>query len=262
MPYAAGLWYEEHGPEDAPPLVLSAGLGGSGRYWAPNLPELARYFRVVTYDHRGTGRSDRALPETVTVDQMADDLLAVIDGIGADSAAVMGHAAGGVASLALSLKAPERIAFQLLVNTWSKPDPHFARCFDARLALLRDSGPRAYLAAQPIFLYPATWISEHHEELESELPGQIEEFAGAETYEKRIAALRAFDVDDRLGEVAVPTIAIAAADDMLVPSTCSERLADGIEGAELAMMRWGGHACNVTASDVFNQLVLEIALGD
>lgn len=257
-----GLFYEEHGPSDGPPLILSAGLGGSGHYWSPNLPALAEYYRVVTYDHRGTGRSDRALPDTVTVEQMGDDLLEVIGALGVDSAAVMGHAAGGVASLAASLKAPDRIAFQALVNAWSRPDPHFARCFDARLALLRHSGPRAYLAAQPIFLFPATWISEHSAELDAELETQLEHFAGAETYEKRIAALCGFDVDARLGEVAVPTIVIAAADDMLVPSTCSERLAEGIPGAELAMMGWGGHGCNVTAADSFNQLFLEITLGD
>lgn len=262
MPFADGLWYQEQGALDGPPLVLSAGLGGSGHYWAPNLAALGDHFRVVTYDHRGTGRSDRALPATVTVDQMADDLLAIIDALGVESAALIGHAAGGAAALALSLRAPERIAFQILVNAWAAPDPHFGRCFDARLALLRQCGPRAYLAAQPIFLYPATWVSEHHDTLEAELIGQLEQFAGVETYEKRIAALRAFDVADRLGEVAVPTVALAAADDMLVPSTCSERLADSIPGAELAVMRWGGHGCNVTAAQTFNQLVLEIALGD
>eukprot|EP01035_Chromulina_nebulosa_P029652 gene29652-39323_t len=64
----------------------------------------------------------------------------------------------------------------------------------------------------------------------------------------RIAALRAFDVDARLASVAVPTLVIGAADDMLVPVTCSQRLAEGIPGAALATMAWGGHACNVTSA--------------
>jgi aminoacrylate hydrolase len=262
MPYASGLWFEEHGRADGPPLVLSAGLGGSGRYWEPNLPALGRYFRVVTYDHRGTGRSERALPEQVTVGQLADDLLAVVDALGVETVAVMGHAAGGAAALALSLKAPERIAFQLLVNAFARPDPHFIRCFDARLALLRNSGPRAYLAAQPLFLFPASWISAHSEQLDRELVGQLEQFAGADVYEKRIAALLGFDIEAELGDINVPTVALAAADDMLVPSTCSERLAEAIPGAELVTMRWGGHACNVSAADEYNDLVLEIMLGE
>ena len=62
MPELAGLFYEEHGPPDGPPLLLSPGLGGSGAYWAPNLAALAERHREILYDHRGTGRSDRALP--------------------------------------------------------------------------------------------------------------------------------------------------------------------------------------------------------
>jgi aminoacrylate hydrolase len=250
-----GLHWEEHGA--GPPLILSAGLGGSGSYWLPNLPALAEHHRVILYDHRGTGRSDRALPEVVTVEQMGDDILALIDGLGLERAAVMGHAAGGVAGLALALKSPERIDRLVVVNGWTSPDPHFLRCFDARLALLRNSGAEAYLRAQPIFLFPANWISQHSAELDAELPQQLANFAGAVTYEKRIAALAAFDIADRLAEIRTPTLALAAADDMLVPSNRSRQLAEGIGGARLATMDWGGHACNVTDPATFNRTVLD-----
>ncbi|RYE03484.1 MAG: pyrimidine utilization protein D [Sphingomonadales bacterium] len=250
-----GLYHESHGA--GPPLILSAGLGGSGNYWLPNLPALAANHRVILYDHRGTGRSDRALPETVTVEQMGDDILALIDGLGLEKATVIGHAAGAVAGLAAVLKSPERIDRLVLVNGWSRPDPHFARCFDARLALLRNSGPRAYLEAQPIFLFPANWLSEHHAQIAAETEQHLAHFAGAEAYEKRIAALRAFDVDARLHEISAPVLALAAEDDMLVPSNCSRRLAEGIRGAELAMMAWGGHGCNITDPGSFERHVLE-----
>lgn len=250
-----GLYWESHG--DGPPLILSAGLGGSGNYWLPNLPALAAGHRVILYDHRGTGRSDRALPDVVTVEQMGGDILALIDGLGLEKATIVGHAAGGVAGLAAALAAPGRVDRLVLVNAWSKPDPHFARCFDARLALLRNSGPRAYLEAQPIFLFPANWISEHHEQLVAETEVHLAHFAGAEAYEKRIAALRAFDVDARLSQISAPTLALAAADDMLVPSNCSARLAEGIKGARHSVMDWGGHGCNVTDPKGFNARVLD-----
>lgn len=250
-----GLYWESHG--SGPPLILSAGLGGSGNYWLPNVPALAAEHRVILYDHRGTGRSDRALPVTVTVEQMGDDILALIDGLGLERATIVGHAAGAVAGLAAALKEPEKIDRLVLVNGWSAPDPHFARCFDARLALLRNSGPRAYVEAQPIFLFPANWISGHHEQLDAGTEQHLAHFAGAEAYEKRIAALRAFDVDAKLSQISARTLALAAEDDMLVPSNCSRRLAAGIKGAELAMMAWGGHGCNVTDPDGFNARVLD-----
>lgn len=262
MPLASGLYYELHGPADAPPLILSAGLGGSGNYWLPNLPALAAHYRVILYDHRGTGRSDRALPEIVTVEQMGEDLLALIDALEIARAHVMGHAAGGVAGLALALAHPDRVDRLVVVNGWAKADPHFLRCFDARLALLRDSGAEAYLRAQPIFLFPANWISEHHAELEAELPHQLAHFAGTQAYEKRIAALARFDIADRLGEIATPTLVIATRDDMLVPSRAGEALAAGLPHAGLGMLDFGGHAVNVTHAAPFEGLVLDWLAGE
>lgn len=261
MPTANGLWYDRYGPAGAPPLILSAGLGGVGFYWTPNIPALAERHDVVVYDHRGTGRSDRALPATVGVDDLADDLLALMDGIGLAKASIVGHAAGAIAGLALALKAPDRLDRLVSVNGWSKLDPHFARCFDVRTRILRDSGAEAYLKAQPLFLYPATWISQNAARLAAEEELMLAHFPGAETFEKRIAALRAFDIDARLGEIAAPVLALASKDDMLVPWPCSKRLAAGITGGVLATMDWGGHACNVTDPPGFEALVLDFLRG-
>ena len=252
----AGLHYENHGDPDGEPLLLSAGLGGSGSYWAPNLAALGERYRVILYDHRGTGRSDRALPDPVTVETMADDMIALMDGLGIDNAHVMGHAAGGIAGLSLALRAPYRLRKLIIVNGWAKADPQFLRCFETRLALLRNSGPLAYIHAQPIFLYPAEWISENSVRLDAEEAGHLDHFPGIEAMEKRIAALSSFDIEDRLGDIAVPTLAIAAMDDMLVPWTCSVRLSEGIAGATLVTMPWGAHSCNVTVPDIFNRNVL------
>lgn len=257
MPRAAGLWYEWHGREDGEVLILSPGLGGSARYWKPNLAALSEEYRVLAYDHRGTGRSDRALPRNVTVEDMADDVLALMDGLGIGRAHFLGHAAGAAIGLALALRDPDRLASLAAVNGWSRLDPHSARCFEARMALLRDSGPRAYLRAQPLFLFPAVWISEHATELDRELEGQLAQFPGAEMMEARIAALQAFHIHDRLDEIETPILAVAAKDDMLVPWTCSPAYADRLANGSVALMDWGGHACNVTDPATFNHLVLE-----
>ena len=260
MPEAAGLYYEIHGREDRDPLILSSGLGGSADYWKSNLRALEQHFRVIVYDHRGTGRSDRTLPDTVTVDDLADDIAILLDALGIARANVMGHAAGGVAGLALALRQPQRLRKLVVVNAWASPDPHFLRCFAMRLALLRDSGAEAYLRAQPIFLYPAPWISEHSAALDRELPHQLAAFPGRETMEKRIAALAAFDVTSDLERLSVPLLVLAAKDDMLVPYTASEAF-EAAPYAATAWMGWGGHACNVTDPGTFNLLVLDYLKG-
>lgn len=261
MPVAAGLYYEFHGPVDAPVVILSPGLGGSAGYWTPNLAALSAHYRVLLYDHRGTARSERSLPETVTIDAMADDLLALMDALGIARAHLIGHAAGGIIGLVMALKAPARLNKLIVVNGWVAPDPHFARCFDVRLTLLRHAGPAAYVRAQPIFLYPADWISANSAALDAEEPLHLSHFPPPENIERRVAALKAFDIGNRLGDIDVPMLAIVAADDMLVPASCSDPIERGITGARRVTMAWGGHACNITDPDRFNAIALEF-LGD
>jgi len=250
----AGLHVELHGAADAPPLLFSPGLGGSGAYWAPQIDAFAATRRVILYDHRGTARSDRALPNA-SVDAMADDMVAMLDGLGIARADVIGHAAGGIAGLAMALKKPDRIGRLVVVNGWAKADTHFLRCFETRLTLLRDSGVEAYVRAQPLFLYPAPWISANLDRLDREATHHVATFPGRETVERRIAALAAFDVTDRLSDIAAPVLVLSAEDDMLVPFPAGERLATGLPDARLVAMPRGGHGCNVTEPQGFNDIV-------
>jgi aminoacrylate hydrolase len=255
---AAGLYYELHGPEDAPPLVLSSGLGGSAIYWAPNLAAFATRFRVIAYDHRGTGRSDRTPLSTLSIQDMARDVTALLDHLGIARAHFVGHALGGLIGMALALDTPDRVARLVVVNGWARLEPHTQRCFDARLALLRHSGVTAYVRAQSIFLYPANWLTLHAPQFAAEEPALIAHSPEAAVIEQRIAAVCSFDIQDRLAGIIPPLLAVSSGDDILVPSVASTRIVDrlssGNRGAEY-MMRWGGHACNVTDPDTFNSIV-------
>ena len=257
MPTIAGLHVEEHGQPKGPPILLSSGLGGSGAYWQPNLAALGKRHRIITYDHRGTGRSECAVAGDLTVEAMAADIVALLDGLGIERVTLIGHALGGHIGLALALAAPERLERLVVINSWAKLDPHTARCFDTRLALLRDSGPRAYLHAQPLFLYPPQWISDHHDALQAEEEVHLAHFPGAEMIQRRVAAVRRFNISGRLDEIVTPTLLVASDDDMLVPPSASERLAAGIPRAQLARMAAGAHACNVTRAEHFNMWLLD-----
>ncbi len=259
-----GLHYELHGGPVAgrTAVVLSSGLGGSGAFWAPQMAALTAKFPVVLYDHRGTGRSVRELTQPHSVQAMADDIVKVMDALGLAKAHVVGHAAGGNAGLAMALSHPDRLARLVVVNGWSRPDPHIRRCFDTRIHLLNDSGIEAYVHAQPIFLYPASWLSENHERLQAEEPHHVAGFPPRDVMLARIQALLDFDIDDRLGEILHPVLVSASADDMLVPVGCSMRLAEGLPNAQLEVAPWGGHGFTVTDPETFNSALLSFLEGD
>lgn len=259
-----GLYYEVHGgpAADRGTVILSAGLGGSGAFWAPQMAALTSRFRVVLYDHRGTGRSVRTLTDPHTVAVMGDDIVKVMDALGLDRAHVVGHAAGGNAGLAMALDHPDRMGRLVVVNGWSRPDPHIKRCFDTRLALLNNTGIAAYVHAQPLFLYPADWLSANNARLEAEEVHHIHGFPDPDVMRARIQALLEFDIDADLERIVCPVLVSASADDMLVPLACSRRLAERLPNAVLDIAPWGGHGFTVTAPEAFNSRLLSFLGGD
>lgn len=72
------IHYEEAGAGE--PLIFVSGLNGVGRYWQPQIPVFSPHFRVITYDQRGTGASDK-LQREFSLDQMAGELLALMDAL-------------------------------------------------------------------------------------------------------------------------------------------------------------------------------------
>ena len=260
---ADGLYWEVHdGPADAPSVILSAGLGGSAAFWSPQMQVLTDRFRIVLYDHRGTGRSDRSLKPDHSVAGMAEDIVTVLDITDTPRAHVVGHAAGGNAGLQLTLDNPERLDRLVVVNGWSRPDPHVARCLGARKRLLEAFGPAAYVEAQALFLYPPDWISQNDAALRVSDAHHVENFPRPDVMLTRIGALLAFDIDDRLSEIPHPVLVSASADDMLVPPRLSRRLAQGLPNATLDVVPWGGHAFTATVPDVFNARLIAFLLGD
>jgi aminoacrylate hydrolase len=246
----------ESAASGAPTVVLSSGLGGAASYWAPQLPALRAHYRVITYDHSGTGRSMAALSDGYSIADMAADVLDILTATGTATCHFVGHALGGLVGLELARLAPARLASLTVVNGWAKADPHTLRCFEARLALLQHAGTPAYVRAQPIFLYPATWLAANESHMAEEDARGVASFQGEDTLLKRVGALRRFDATPSLGSMHTPTLLVASRDDVLVPATQSERLKAALPQASLSIMERGGHAVNVTEPAAFDAILL------
>lgn len=240
----------------APVLVLSAGLGGLGSFWAPQRASLQARYRLVTYDHYGTGNNPATLPEQYSLQEMGRELADALTAHGIQRFSLLGHALGGLIGLQLAADYPQRVISLVVVNGWLTLNAHTRRCFRVRQDLLLNSGVEAFVRAQPLFLYPADWLAAHQAQAEAADIHHLHHFQGTGNLLRRLSALMAADFSPMAAGLTLPVLLIYSQDDLLVPWGCSLELAAAIPQADSIAMARGGHAMSVTCSEEFNQRLL------
>lgn len=242
------------------PLIFVSGLGGVGRYWEPQLSAFSTRYRVVTYDQRGTGGSDRK-QRTFSVDGMTSDLVGLMDALGIEKAHIVGLSTGGAIGQTLAVEHPQRLARLVAVSTWTHCDPWFRRLFEARRAMYRQAGSELHAMFHPLWLYPPDYVNTHDAEIDEERRKAVAGAPPVEVSIGRIDAIMAFDRRKDLARITAPTLIVAADNDYITPPYHAEALGRAISGSKLAIMKGGGHSVSKTRPEEFNRLVLEFLAG-
>lgn len=158
---------------EGPTFLMVHGFTGAKEDFADHAPRLAQYARVVLFDHRGHGASDK--PGDVTaysLDRLAADTVAVADAVGAERFRLLGHSMGGMVARRLILAVPQRLDALVLMDTAAGPpegiDPELG---DAAAELALTEGMTALRAvldeANPLG-------TEAAERVRAERPGYVE----------------------------------------------------------------------------------------
>ncbi|WP_244575483.1 alpha/beta fold hydrolase [Rhizobium sp. 11515TR] len=227
------MTYDVSGSGEA--LLLIPGLGGSASFWAAIAPRLAENYKVISFDHRGTGRSDRPNGK-YSIARIAKDAQEILLDEGARSAIVVGHSTGGMVAQYLALDYPELVKHLVISGSWERPDARFRSMFEARLGVLLAAGPRVYQTLTHAIGYTADYLDTHREELGIVIGGAQAALSPLAVAAGRIEMLLS---DHRAGELAsikAPTLVIGATDDALIPFYHSQRLAALIPGAQLTIL--------------------------
>ncbi len=234
-------------------VLLLHGLGSCGDDWGLQLPALLPCFDVLTLDLRGQGRSPMP-PGWPGMEEMAADVLSVLDQLRIGSAHVVGLSLGGAVALQLAADAPRRVRSLVAVNT-------FARLHGAPGSTRRGVG-RLWLAAtgrmDELGRRVAAGLFPHPEQQEMRALAATRLAANPPmTYVKLMVALGRFDLRSRLHGIQVPTLVVAGEQDMTVPLSCKLELAAGIPGARLVRIADSGHATPLDHAARFNAVLLQ-----
>ncbi len=257
---AAPLAYQAWGTDQrgAPWAVLLHGVGGGHAAWAAQGPALAAAgWRVVAVDLPGYGASAPVQPYTLA--SMAQQVLALLDHIGAASAWLVGHSMGGMLAKDIAASVPQRVAALALCNTspaFGKPDGAWqAEFLRQRFAPLDAGLGMPGLAAQlvPTMLGPQA-TAQAQAQATALMSGVPEA-----TYRAALAALVAFDRRAALGRIGVPTLVLTGAQDRAAPPEVAQGMAQRIAGSTLAVLPGAGHLAPLEAPEVFNAALMSFA---
>ena len=265
MPFATSpdglrIRYAESGA--GPPIILITHVGASALGWHREFIELlSRDFRVIVFDNRGTGESDKPLGPFTVLD-MAKDALAVLGHLGISRAHVLGLSMGGLVAQELTLHAPERVDKLILVSTlagWANATPTRARASEALAAgadpaLTPREAARKWLPAY----YSAAYLSEHEADVLEQMARMMAR-TSPRTLELQGEAIGIFDTYGRLAEIRRPVLVIHGNADDMVPIENGRVLAERIPAARMAIVQGAGHIPTTEQPQVVATLVRNFA---
>jgi 2-succinyl-6-hydroxy-2,4-cyclohexadiene-1-carboxylate synthase len=233
--------------------VLVHGFTGSSDDFVDVLPALATRGRTLAPDLRGHGATSRpGAPADYSFERLAGDVLGFLDAVGAPSCDLLGHSMGGMVAQLVTLRAPERVASLVLMDTAAGPVLRAARPFlEGAARIARESGMEA--------LFQLSRAGFASQAARAPALARCVERMGEERFWARMRAKSlAMDpvafatlgpllcghdgIEHRLGEIRCPTTVLVGAQESPPLAEGSRALAAGIPGARLVVIEDAAHS--------------------
>lgn len=235
------IFYELKG--QGSPLVLIAGFSCDHTFWSGIVDELAKHHQILLLDNRGIGQTDTP-NSAYTIDLMADDVMAVVKALGLKKPIIVGQSMGSAMAQSIGKRYANDIDKIILMNTFDKVYKAPQIAFELTGKLHRMNIPLKYrVESIAPWVYSSEFLSQ---------PNQLDKLIGyAEKnpypqsltgYENQLEALQIFNSSDWLHDIKVPTLIIAAEEDIIAPLNAAKEVAKNIGPQTKLMIVPGGHA--------------------
>lgn len=245
-----------------PPVLMVQGTGVGAFGWWPQIEDLAGSYTCLAWDNRGYGASQPPA-ERLTVDQLADDALALMDAVGWETAHVMGHSLGGLIALYAAHRAPERVRSLSLLCTFA--DGRIPTRIDAKMLWI---GMRSRIgtarmrrhAFLELVMPPDALATSDRDAVAAELGGLFgRDLADSPSIVmQQVFAMRKGDARPWLAALGgIPTLVVSGAHDPIAPPYAGRGIAEGIPGARYHEFADGSHGLVITQAARVNALLRE-----
>jgi pimeloyl-ACP methyl ester carboxylesterase len=250
------IYYEIHG--DGEPLVMIQGYGQYSGHWTTLIPPFSKEYRVIIFDNRGTGRTDK--PETpYTMKMMAADVKGLLDAIGVDKANIFGVSMGGMIAQEFALNYPDKVMSLVLGCTQCGGKQSVLPTQEALIFLFSPEIAKLPVAERARQTAPWLWtkafIDKHPETVDIYVDITMKYPTPPHGFSGQAQAIAGHDTYERLPQIKAPTLVIAGDADRLINPENSKILASRIPGTELVIVKNAGHG--FTQSPEANKAILD-----
>lgn len=233
------LHYRWQGKADGPVLVLINGLLTDLSSWNGHLAAYTDNFRVLTYDCRGQGQSEKPDEGPYMPALHAQDLYDLLNQLNIQTAALLGVSSGACIALQFAARWPERVSALVLANGYGRADTAMKVKLTSWLnGMEAGGGPLRFDISSP-WIWGASYLNKHYEALKpwrekgSALP--------VHAVRHLIAGGMEHDVLDQAANITCPTLLLTGDEDVLTPVSYSHELQRRIVGSQILMLREAGH---------------------
>jgi 3-oxoadipate enol-lactonase len=249
------LYYEVHG--EGEPLLCLMGLAADTLTWLPQLPAFGSRHRTVIFDNRDVGRSSMA-EGPYEIRDMAQDALALADGLELESFHLLGASMGGAIAQEMALAAPERVRTLTLAVSFAGAGAYARKLSEVWGARVQLMSREQRVDELLLMTMSEQWFED---------AGAVEWLRGvmlqhphpqpADAFARQLDAASRHDARDRLDSLTMPVHVIGAERDILVPVWKSTELAGLIPGSRLTILEGAHHGITLERAEEFNRAVLD-----
>jgi 3-oxoadipate enol-lactonase len=246
------MHYVLDGPETAPVVTLGHSLAAHLGMWEPQMKALTGRWRVLRYDTRGHG-STEAPAGAYSLEQLADDALALLAALGIRRTHWVGLSMGGMVGQTMALKAPGIFASLVLADTSSRVPPEARPQWEERIRTAETQGMEPLVEATI-----NRWFTRPFQERRPDVVDGIRAMIRGTSprgYAGCCHAIKALDLTDRIAQIKIPTLVIVGEEDPGTPVAAARTINERITGSGLTIIPSASHLCNVEQPEAFASAV-------